>query len=183
MIQIFDDLLSYSQVNEMEELVTSVHFPWYLQKATITDRYKYDHEWQNDKTRFADIEWLSHGFIDDDKDNSGYVNLPKFIFNAINDRLSGKYKSILRCQANLVFCDNSGKPTIPHIDSTKPHDVILYYVNESDGDSIFYDEIGNVANTVSPKKGRVVIFNGGLIHSGTPPKTSNKRILFNYNVN
>ena len=82
----------------------------------------------------------------------------------------------------------------PHLDRTTPHTVFLYYVNDSDGDTIIYDykskdendipfyEDINVLEKVTPKQGRVVIFDGLLWHTAEQPR-KNKRCILNFNVN
>jgi len=87
-----------------------------------------------------------------------------------------------------------------HIDMGDDHIVIIYYINDSDGDTIlFTNKKGNSAenikdnfssiNTddfqllkrVSPKKGRVLVFNGNLYHYGEYPNQGN-RFVINYNT-
>lgn len=71
----------------------------------------------------------------------------------------------------------------PHTDfgPNVPHWVVLYYVNDSDGDTVFFDNNNNIIERVTPKKGRVVLFNGNILHSGGIPK-SNPRCVINFNI-
>jgi hypothetical protein len=89
-------------------------------------------------------------------------------------------KYLIQCRSYLQT--PSLNPTIlkPHVDRGHPHLVCLYYVNDSDGDTIFYDNEKNEIKRVSPKKGRIVFFNGSILHSGSSPSKST-RILINYN--
>ena len=66
----------------------------------------------------------------------------------------------------------------PHLDIVQ--DVCLYYVNDSDGDTIFYDENETEVKRVTPKKGRVVFFDGSYYHSASSP-SKNTRVILNYN--
>ena len=63
---------------------------------------------------------------------------------------------------------------------TIPHWTCLYYVNDSDGDTIFFDNDKNEIKRVSPKKGRVIFFDGKIPHSGNY-LTQNERIGVNIN--
>lgn len=65
----------------------------------------------------------------------------------------------------------------PHTDLPYPHWVILYYINDADGDTVFYNSEGNVIKTVKPKKGRAVLFDGLIMHSGGIPKEKNRAIV------
>ena len=67
-----------------------------------------------------------------------------------------------------------------HIDRPENHMVMLYYVNDSDGDTIFYDDNENEIKRVTPKKGRIAFFDGSIKHSGSSPSNST-RIVINYN--
>ena len=76
----------------------------------------------------------------------------------------------------------------PHIDldEGEEHIVVLYYVIDSDGDTVIYNE-RTKSNTytekqmVTPKQGRVVIFEGGQYHTAEQP-TKGTRCIVNYNL-
>ena len=67
-----------------------------------------------------------------------------------------------------------------HVDTTIPHVVVLYYVNDSDGDTHLFNGV-DIIKTVTPKKNRVVIFDGSIYHSSGSP-TTNKRCVINFNI-
>ena len=76
----------------------------------------------------------------------------------------------------------------PHIDLDPgdEHIVVLYYVNDSDGDTIIYNEREESSTytekqRVTPKQGRVVIFEGGQYHTAEQP-TKGTRCIVNYNL-
>ena len=64
----------------------------------------------------------------------------------------------------------------PHTDLPFDHWVVLYYVNNSDGDTIFFDQ-GSIVNRISPKRGRVVLFNGNILHGGGIPKIGPRSVV------
>jgi hypothetical protein len=70
----------------------------------------------------------------------------------------------------------------PHIDTTNSHLACLYYINDSDGDTVFYNKDKEIKR-VSPKKGRIVFFDGLIKHSGSRPKDNHRAIInFNFTV-
>ena len=75
----------------------------------------------------------------------------------------------------------------PHIDIyNKEHLVALYYVCDSDGDTIIYnerEELGTytIKQKVTPKQGRMVLFDGSLYHTAEQP-LNNVRCVVNYNL-
>lgn len=81
-----------------------------------------------------------------------------------------------------------------HIDVIYDHLVVLYYVNDTDGDTFIFDKTKqdyndlpngvqlNVIKRVPPKMGRAVVFNGHRYHSSSTP-TKDVRCIINFNVN
>ena len=64
---------------------------------------------------------------------------------------------------------------------------MLYYVCDSDGDTIIYNEreeskTYTIKQRVTPKQGRVVLFDGGLMHTAEQPINSNVRCIVNYDL-
>lgn len=98
--------------------------------------------------------------------------------------------NIFRIKINMVMQDVDSPPGthhMPHIDSDGEHLVFLYYVNDSDGDTIFFNdrfngstpELGCVSEVVSPKSGRAVIFDGLQYHASSSPRYSKTRCVIN----
>ena len=81
----------------------------------------------------------------------------------------------------------------PHLDRFTPHLVFLYYVCDGDGDTIIYDykteKEGDVPffedvkelKRITPKQGRVVIFDGMYWHTAEQPK-KDVRCILNFNI-
>jgi hypothetical protein len=69
----------------------------------------------------------------------------------------------------------------PHIDTSKKHTVLLYYVNDADGDTVFFDSNNKIIDNVSPKKGRLVVFNGSIYHAAGIPKKTH-RCVVNFDI-
>ena len=75
----------------------------------------------------------------------------------------------------------------PHIDLENwRHFVVLYYVCDSDGDTLIYNEqvksdTYTLRQRVTPKQGRVVLFDGSYYHTAEQP-LNNIRCVVNYNL-
>ena len=91
----------------------------------------------------------------------------------------------------------------PHVDFLFPHMTACYYVNDSDGDTVEFDQHRNditghelneaviqdfvkstdftVAGRCSPKKGRLCVFDGLKFHASTKPKLHDTRIVITIN--
>ena len=64
---------------------------------------------------------------------------------------------------------------------------VLYYVNDSDGDTLIFDKNYpsepkdmKILARYQPKKGACAIFNSTIYHASCNPINSNKRIVINY---
>ena len=97
---------------------------------------------------------------------------------------------VLRIKINMVMQDSDaplGSHHMPHIDSDGDHSVFLYYVNDSDGDTVFFKdwfngstpELTEVVKSVSPKRGRAIIFNGLQYHASSSPREYKTRCVIN----
>jgi hypothetical protein len=72
---------------------------------------------------------------------------------------------------------NNPKPLTIHNDLKSPHYVCLYYVNDSDGDTIFFDDNSNEIKRVPPKKGRITLFDGSISHCGSSPSKNTRTAI------
>ena len=91
-------------------------------------------------------------------------------------------KDIYMTRTFLQFPSPHGVPREEkiHTDLNFPHWVCLYYVNDSDGDTILYkDDEKTEIKRISPKKGRIVFFDGSIKHCGSFP-SKNYRSIINF---
>lgn len=76
----------------------------------------------------------------------------------------------------------------PHIDDDIKHWVMIYYINDTDGDTYIFNETYDgtekqltINRCISPEKGKFVVFNGKYFHSSSSPKKSTIRSVININ--
>lgn len=137
---------------------------------------------------------LVHPLKVDHQIKSHLYNLSLPILFYSTDRINFKINDIFQARAFLQFPRAESTPNNQHVDLTFPHLVCLYYLNDCDGETIIYnqssDEVleGNVKDTeftvqkrISPKKGRVVLFDGKYYHSSSNP-TVNRRCILNFDI-
>jgi hypothetical protein len=140
---------------------------------SITDKYS---------NRFM---YTSYDDQDKRSDELGIEILKKF---CVKNKI--EYESILRIRRNTSFLCNDRRPSEPHIDNGKSHLVFLYYVNDSDGDTILYKNKYNkeqdndmiVDTVISPKAGRGILFDGKTYHSFCYPNINDIRSTININI-
>jgi len=117
----------------------------------------------------------------------------KIIAHAAAEKINFPLKKILASRSFLHFPTREElhkKYDNVHVDHTFDHLVCLYYVNDTDGDTVLFKSFhGDKVRLstieeyqrVSPKKGRCILFNGTRFHSSTPP-TKDIRCIANYTL-
>ena len=97
---------------------------------------------------------------------------------------------IIRIKSNILTRnDNSDYHSI-HVDQSYEHKVFLYYVNDSDGDTVFFNESWSPDSPeapkqlteqvrVAPQQGLGVVFDGLQYHCSTSPQNNNLRCVVN----
>ena len=157
--KVIDDFIPKENQELVETMFTSGPLPWYIRNSV------YD----NNKDKA-----LVHCFIWDGHQHSDSLDYLNDIFISNTNIENG----ILRLRSVLTY---NGEITTPHIDiPDREHFNCVYYVNDSDGDTILYNEDDSVMTKVSPKKGRAIIFNGKIKHEASKP-SKGERIILNIN--
>lgn len=174
---IIDNVLPYSLADEIELMLTDDNFPWY---------YVPDVTYSADKIgKF--IPGFQHRYYNPDEGvTSSFFPLvsciPHIVFNKLNYDVTPK---VIRCKSFLqlpLIRDNKYEHNSRHIDLPFPHTVCLYYANDTDGDTFIYDNQNKtLIQQVTPRKNRVVIFDGMCYHASSLP-TIHKRIIINFDV-
>lgn len=111
------------------------------------------------------------------------------------EKINFNLSEISRCYCAINFLVRKRqKSDYIHVNQKDPHLVMLYYVNDSDGDTIFYNKTFNDLEKiivypeedsgelkesfrVSPKKGRIVFFDGSIYHAPSTPSKGFRCII------
>lgn len=131
--------------------------------------------------REKDIPWFSHDLIVNHKSVSQFTNAVWGVFNNLNMHQYDQFirtKNLLRMRCNLVPPQKGIKyfnTTPNHIDGNLDHCVMIYYVNDCDGETILHK-----TTKIKPKRGRIVLFDGLISHKIKYP-TKGYRCILNFN--
>ena len=188
-----DDLVEPAVADEIERLMVSGGFPWYYY-PNVNNAIRPEDRQRHptvicDDSRFEESFGFSHLLFPSDQPNSQLFHYPKRLFEAFLNRHRLLPTKLIRVKANLLVrtaAPSGQRPFAPHVDMPAPHWVMIYYVNDSDGDTLILDktypdrENAAVLHAVSPKKGRTILFDGRHYHCGTCPARHDVRIVFNY---
>ena len=155
-------------------------FPWYY----ISDITDADHE-----STFQGRFGFTHQYVTPE---DGIVSQFHSLFFGLIQNSCKKLKikeiDVLNGRSFLQTPTNISKDEVdsPHVDLIVPHFVMLYYVCDSDGDTVIYNEKDmsdhyTEQKRVTPKQGRVVLFDGRLYHTAEQPN-HDKRCIVNYDL-
>jgi hypothetical protein len=177
-MKVVDGFIPKSYQDAIHDTLISDYFPWHI-KTNISG-----------VEPFASSEYAKSqvGFYHStlfENDVSDWHNLFVPLIYNIREFFEIKINRIVRSRVGLFTKTNDPKPHFPHVDFDYPHKTLLYYVNDSDGDTVFYknDRIDDLieSDRVTPKSGRAVLFDGNVYHSSTAPVHTNYRIALNIN--
>ena len=185
-ILVIDDFVDKDYQEKIKDnLMGDNDFPWYY-IDDVTAAYEEGNQGR---------PGLSHVYVEHNEDNTSEIISE---FHELFLPLLNKACQVLQVpRANIVqgssFLQfplnlNSSDDDTPHIDLDEgdKHIVVLYYVITSDGDTIIYNQrtesdVYTVKQKVTPKQGRVVIFDGGLYHTAQQALRQ-IRCIVNYNL-
>jgi hypothetical protein len=186
---IIDDIVSLEKQDKIKETLLNHSFPWfYLNDTTYPN------------ITSTNTPALKHYYRLDYKTNSQFYSLIEDIGDKGAELYGFDYTDVSQVRSFLQFPLNTNwrKQFVDklHCDSDLEHLVVLYYVLDSDGDTIIVNkkfETGEgirtdleytdyeVLHRITPKKGRAVIFNGKYYHTAEQP-TNGVRCIINFNL-
>jgi hypothetical protein len=194
MIKIVDNLLSPTYANTLENDVSKILQYAYCRETSVQNQY-YDGPIYRDNNTF-DYGQLTCPIIVEQHNNfafSWYFDLLKSLIYTVQDRVPELHiKGVVRLKANLLLQQKDapeGHYNIPHQDASHNCYSMVYYCNDSDGDTYLFNEHYeddktpnqlSIAQRVSPKKNRAVIFESNRYHASSNPIHNRERFIFNF---
>lgn len=172
MLKITDNYFNEHVQDQLEKKLSTNEFPWFYVPETVSGDLK-DLQKLIKNTRYTHA--FKHFVYDNGGSNSSMFDPLDRIFNFRNP-IRIKINMLTRIPNYNKDCHNQ-----PHVDMDEEHITKIYYVNDSDGDTFFFDKDYNIVERVSPKKGRLVEFKGDVIHAGSNPIENERRMVININ--
>ncbi len=172
---VIENFLTEEQECKLQKLTVDPNFPWFFTPGTIveieagiTSKSVYD--------KGINPCQMVHSL------NLNECNFLEIVAPVLN-QLSVEFQSnirILRCKFNFLPKGTDSTHHYPHIDDSENGAMsALYYVNDSDGDTYFFNKELDVTYRISPKKGSMVVFESNEFHSSSSPINSEYRIVMN----
>jgi hypothetical protein len=185
-----DNFLSLEQVFSVEEAVTknNNNIIWHASESTAgINQYL---KLKNSNMTISEDEQYVHIASFNENKISDIHDFGVDILNTFAKKHGIQINKVLRIKANILNkTDKQNHIHPPHVDFPNPHMVLLYYVNDSDGDTVIFDQkyddgevsMLTVNRTVKPRAGSAIIFDGLTYHSSSSPNHAEKRIVLNIN--
>jgi len=188
-----ENVLPIEEKHALFNLICSDTFPWYYNASTAPKKYEVYGE-EGGMTNSLETHQFTHTFFKNNKINSDFFHVIEPFFPIIDSIFNFKVIEIDRIKANLMT------PMVRNFNETNPkhHDAdvckdgrsllsIIYYVNESDGDTILYNkEYPDQPNDlkekhrIKPIENSMVVFPSTLYHAGSNPINFSRRIVLNF---
>jgi hypothetical protein len=197
-MQILDNLIPLSYQNDLINLLYHGDFPWYHHASTtaVTDAQLLLPS-PNSFTDANTVEspQFGHSFVLNGKITSDHYRTISPMLYFLEARTGYKPGNVLRIKANLLLKDTTYPDNCYHEPHTDIYGTLhtgltsmIYYVDDSDGDTFFFDQFFSdlrpgavsVGHRQTPTKGTAVLFPSNQFHASSSPKISNRRIVLNF---
>jgi hypothetical protein len=192
---ILDDLIEEELQNQIEDAMFDCNW-----KFSMDNTYDYNHKALGIRYRkfLNPFQYdISPSIITNLQSNSKIFQLFSPVIQKTCNHIDFKLEKISRCIAGIQGVQvirEKNKVCNIHINQKTPHLVLLYYVNDADGETILFDKTTddiqddddmylderhkfNVANKITPKQGRILLFDGRTYHSASSPTTGIRCII------
>lgn len=170
MIKVINNFLTKTYHKEILNLLNSENFPWYMFK-NISDN--------KDNNSIYSVGFSNSFFKDGKLENNSYsAFLAPFVYQVM-DAVGGS--EILRSRADMTLAAPNNFIHDSHVDYEESNISTIFYVNDSDGDTILYDDNFKERHRESPVANKLFIFEGHRPHTGSSPSKNKNRILINSN--
>lgn len=198
-MKIIQNVIPVSLQNQIENTINDGDFPWYfldvISAPPCPDRVIDIPKW--DESVITNPLGLTYMIYADGKSNSIHFDLFRSVLYFLEEKENFVIDEILRMRIRRTI--KSPNHTLenynpPHVDimTDKPFKTLVYYVSDSDGDTILFDNLykeGSMASITqdatialrSPAiKGNGVLFEGNRFHAGNTPTNYQIRTIINF---
>ena len=190
MYKIVDDFLPSLLFKYYSDHVSHLNFPWFYTNNISTGNKSF----LPDVPILNNFGFSSPAFADIDNPPAADGEATIFLFYPlllmVQEECDGT--EILRARFDMTTHTHSPHEHTAHVDTRIPNWACILYLNETDGDTVLYNEKGEngkvpkgidltIKKVISPKPNRLLIFDGDLIHTGYSPVEYSNRILLNMN--
>lgn len=175
-----ENWLPQSLVSEIDNVFSSDQISWVYKPTTVNpedvEELKYNFP------NIIETHQFVHLLYNNDEVCSSFWDIVRPLLHFYEYHQKCKIISLGRIKANMLFQDSSSTTThnTPHIDMyDEGWTSLVYYVNDSDGDTVMFDNTLQQTEVNKYKQGNATYFPSNVLHSSTNPKNSYRRIVIN----
>lgn len=181
-----DNFLPDFYINSLKEEVMRRDFPWYYVEDIAG----------NHANNSPDVNFLKnqYGFFHTPFQYAVGWGMNSSIFrpviHAIEDKFDVRVDTLLRFRIGMLTNVGESGCHYPHVDFNYPHTTVLVYLNDSDGDTVLFNEVFDgetepesltVHTSHAPVYNRALKFYGLQYHSSSAPTKNERRLAMNIN--
>ena len=151
--------------------------------------------------KFLDNIGFSHGLVIEGQQDSMYWSLFRPILYFFTQKTGVKVNKVIRVRLRLTFQHPDrneflfNKPHTDLFEFNQPYKTLVYYINDSDGDTFIFDKLFNKSEDLdnaledidkkiilqnTPKQGDAIYFDGHQYHAGNSPIKYKHRYVINF---
>lgn len=176
------DIIPKTQQKFLLDTVTSLDFDWhYLSEVT------YEHTIEGKKSTSGFCNMLYSNGIKNKYTDLFYPILLEYL-----DKEKLNLRTLFRMRLGFLLNTPYMIPSVsymynnPHIDMLDDHMVGLYYLHDTDGDTVIFNETEEsskytIKQRSKPEQGKFVCFDGSHYHASSCPKMFSQRIVLTIN--
>lgn len=193
-MKIFDNFLPDHEFRVLQTEIMHHQFPWfYIDHVSIPDE-----EGKLIEDPLAiETDGMFHVLYDREFNTESFANkILQTLYQQITTKLGFTEDQLIRSRLSMKFPKlgfAEKNYNLPHVDYYYPHATIIYYINDSDGDTrIFNEEFKSdqshpttkftTKQRITPKANRLIWFNGFQYHTASNPLTTTRRVILNINL-
>ena len=190
-MKIISDFLTKEYQDNIK--TSALYCPWFYQDNTCDFSYIPNYPKKIDGVE--ETPFFVNMMVDDFKVQSEYFKYFRPVIGALEIHTGRKYLDrLFRMKANLYTKQPNykGRYHTPHVDvydektdTLGEGEIFLYYVDDSDGDTFFFNErfpssTVSIRDKIGPAKGKGVLFDLQTLHASSPPRQHEHRITLNF---
>jgi hypothetical protein len=173
---VIDNFVPEAYQQSILNLLLGPELGWIYYNYSVSDK-SLDEFFYTDEPYKEHIQFR-HTFVRDEAIISDYFKFIAPVVGEFQQYMKIPSLKIQRIKSNLLMPQKGISQQRPHVDSFETGRItMLYYVNDSDNSTTFYNEyymskpVGLVTKqqTIQAKQGRAVIFDSNQIHAGSCP--------------